>query len=95
MSGSDLTQEKDCSREDLYEAYCSEVENTAAWGGQLEIQALCLALCLHVRIHTADMDTIELSPENSGSLSTINICYLKHAFGLGEHYQSTTTIQQS
>jgi len=91
VAGSDLTEQKDLSPEALYEAYCHEIEDTAAWGGQLEIQALSLALRLHIRIHTAHMDTIETGSEYASDFSTINICYLKHAYGLGEHYQSTAS----
>lgn len=93
VTGSDLTEQKDCSPDDVYEAYCSEIEGTAAWGGQLEIQALSMALHVHVRIHTVGMDTIDIGSEYAGSLSSLDICYMKHAFGLGEHYQSTTVSE--
>lgn len=92
ISGNDLNVMNGDSSDDVFEAYCTEVEDSAAWGGQVEIQALSMALQVHVRIHTADMDIVETGSEYASDTSTLNICYLKHAFGLGEHYNSTTRI---
>ncbi|KFM27686.1 OTU domain-containing protein 6B [Auxenochlorella protothecoides] len=54
---------------EVFEAYCKEVESTAAWGGHLELQALSQALG-----------------------KPIKICYLHHAYGLGEHYNSLVRV---
>lgn len=74
---------------DRYEAYCNDVEKTAAWGGHLEIQALSMALKVHIKVHTVGISAIDIGEEYRGENTSLQICYLKHAFGLGEHYNST------
>jgi OTU domain-containing protein 6 len=90
LAESDLQADSD---KDPYEAYCSQVQGTAAWGGHLEIQALVLALKAHVRVHTADMEPVDIGEEYDGPC--IHICYLKHAYGLGEHYNSTRPVDMA
>lgn len=90
LAESDLQVESD---DDPYEAYCSQVQDTAAWGGHIEIQALALALKAHVRVHTADMTPVDIGEEFEGPC--IQICYLKHAYGLGEHYNSTRPVDMT
>ena len=73
-----------------FKAYCEEVENTAAWGGHVELQALSSALSLHVKVHSADSPCVEVGPEHG---DTVNVCYLRHACALGEHYNSCCCIE--
>ena len=49
-----------------YEAYCAEVESTAAWGGQVELQALAQALRTHIEVYAAGLPTVELGEEFKG-----------------------------
>ena len=77
---------------DPFEAYCQEVENTAAWGGHVEVQALSKALKLHIRIFRTGSSVVSVGELYAGDNTTLNICYLQHAFGLGEHYNSTRPI---
>ncbi|CAL5433183.1 unnamed protein product [Camellia sinensis] len=77
-----------------FEDYCREVESTAAWGGQLELGALthCLKQC--IKIFSGSFPDVEMGKEyksNSGAGSSnpgIMLSYHRHAFGLGEHYNS-------
>ncbi|KAA8549199.1 hypothetical protein F0562_000883 [Nyssa sinensis] len=77
-----------------FENYCREVESTAAWGGQLELGALTHCLKKHIMIFSGSFPDVEMGKEyksDSGSGSTnpsIMLSYHKHAFGLGEHYNS-------
>jgi OTU domain-containing protein 6 len=80
---------------DSFEAYCREIENTAAWGGHVEIQALSKALKIHIRIFRTGSSVISVGEQYAGENTTLNICYLQHAFGLGEHYNSTRPIAVS
>lgn len=77
---------------DPFEAYCQEVENTAAWGGHVEIQALSEALRVHIRIFRTGSTVLSVGEQYADDNTTLNICYLQHAFGLGEHYNSTRPI---
>lgn len=76
------------SGDDVFEAYCVEVESTAAWGGHVEIQALSRALKAHVQVFSVGMGVLEVGEEHKGQGPTLRVCYLRHAYGLGEHYNS-------
>lgn len=76
-----------------FENYCREVESTAAWGGQLELGALTHCLKKHIMIFSGSFPDVEMGKEyRSGSETLSNSCimlsYHRHAFGLGEHYNS-------
>lgn len=77
-----------------FENYCKEVESTAIWGGQLELGALTHCLKKHIMIFSGSFPDVEMGKEyksdngtGSSNLS-ITLSYHKHAFGLGEHYNS-------
>eukprot|EP00887_Chlorella_sp_A99_P006748 scaffold3.g6748.t1 len=75
--------------EDAFQAYCREVEATAAWGGQPELQALAQALRCHIVVYAAGMPAQELGQEFAAAgRPTLRLCYLRHAYGLGAHYNS-------
>ncbi|XP_058200193.1 OVARIAN TUMOR DOMAIN-containing deubiquitinating enzyme 5 [Rhododendron vialii] len=76
-----------------FENYCREVESTAAWGGQLELGALTHCLKKHIMIFSGSFPDVEMGKEyRSGPETLSNSCimlsYHRHAFGLGEHYNS-------
>ena len=72
---------------DPFEAYCAGVESSAAWGGHVEIEALSRALKLHIQVFRAGQDgVLEMGAEFGEP--TVQVCYLQHAYGLGEHYNS-------
>ena len=89
----DLTENVDGSgttdADTAFEMYCNEVENTAAWGGHVEIEALSRALKSHIQVFSAGMTAVDVGEEfkESGG-PTLQLCYLRHAYGLGEHYNS-------
>lgn len=74
--------------EDVFEAYCTELESTAAWGGQVELQALAGALQSHIVVYSVGLPVLEMGEEFKGTGRTLRLCYLRHAYGLGEHYES-------
>ncbi|CAL0308479.1 unnamed protein product [Lupinus luteus] len=77
-----------------FESYCKEVESTAVWGGQLELGALTHCLKKHIMIFSGSFPDVEMGKEyksgngTSSYNSSIMLSYHKHAFGLGEHYNS-------
>ncbi|GLI70062.1 hypothetical protein VaNZ11_014833 [Volvox africanus] len=76
--------------EEQLENYCMELEGTAVWGGQLELGALAQALKKQIKVYAADM-TVTLGDEHAGE-GVLQLCYLRHAFGLGQHYNSLVPL---
>lgn len=87
-------EEEDCDSNDSlmekFENYCREVESTAAWGGQLELGALTHCLRKHIMIYSGSIPDVEMGAEYKldGGKPSIMLSYHRHAFGLGEHYNS-------
>ncbi|KAJ0054949.1 hypothetical protein NL108_008658, partial [Boleophthalmus pectinirostris] len=54
-----------------FEKYCSDVEHTSAWGGQLELRALTHILQLPIEVVQADSTTIKIGEEYSGEPITL------------------------
>lgn len=76
---------------DEFEKYCSEVEHTAAWGGQLELRALTQVLHLPIEVIQANSSAIKIGEEFDSE--PITLVYMRHAFGLGEHYNSVERLK--
>lgn len=77
---------------DEFEKYCSDVEHTAAWGGQLELRALTHVLHLPIDVIQADSATINIGDEYNDE--HITLVYMHHAYGLGEHYNSVERLKE-
>ncbi|XP_078123246.1 deubiquitinase OTUD6B isoform X2 [Sander vitreus] len=77
---------------DEFEKYCSDAEHTAAWGGQLELRALTQVLQLPMAVIQADSPTIKIG-EEFDSEPIITLVYMRHAYGLGEHYNSVERLK--
>lgn len=89
-----IEDDSDESLAQKFENYCKEVESTAIWGGQLELGALTHCLKKHIMIFSGSFPDVEMGKEYKSdggtglSNSSIMLSYHKHAFGLGEHYNS-------
>jgi OTU domain-containing protein 6 len=77
------------SQDEAFEAYCERVENTAAWGGHLELEALSKALHVRIKVHGANMETIDVGSEFE---RVLDVCYLLHYTSLGNHYNSCSPL---
>eukprot|EP00850_Spirogloea_muscicola_P016337 SM000131S26767 [mRNA] locus=s131:316332:317751:- [translate_table: standard] len=76
---------------EMLENYCRSVEGTAAWGGQLELGALAHALHRRITVYTADGPEVEMGEDYGKGVAArppIRLSYHRHAYGLGEHYNS-------
>ena len=61
------------------------------WGGQLELQALSAALRRCIKVYSVGMPLIQFGEEFAGGGAApppLHLAYLKHYFGLGEHYNA-------
>ncbi|CAG7866273.1 unnamed protein product [Brassica rapa] len=87
------TESESESAEERFEKYCREVESTAAWGGQLELGALTHCLRKHIMVFSGSFPDVEMGKEyKSGNGSSLKLSYHRHAFGLGEHYNSVVVV---
>jgi len=75
------------SMKDL-EKYCDELRNTNNWGGQLEIIALCHVFTTPITVHSANQPDVVMGEEYSTKNKPFHLSYHKHAYALGEHYNS-------
>lgn len=82
--------EGDLDEEEAWAKYLKDVRDTAAWGGQLELQALAKALEKTITVLSAGMPAVVLGEEYEGE--GVTVCYLRHAYGLGEHYNSVAPL---
>ncbi|WRX07646.1 OTU domain - like 1 [Theobroma cacao] len=94
LSENTIDGDSDDSLVERFENYCKEVESTATWGGQLELGALTHCLRKHIMIFSGSFPDVEMGREyksdggSTSSNATIRLSYHRHAFGLGEHYNS-------
>ncbi|KAM8967376.1 deubiquitinase OTUD6B isoform 2-T2 [Pelodytes ibericus] len=78
------------SREE-FEKYCAEIASTPAWGGQLELRALSHVFQTPIEVIQAESPPIIIGGEYSSKL--ITLVYMRHAYGLGEHYNSVEELK--
>lgn len=78
---------------DEFQKYCSDVEDTAVWGGQLELRALTEILKLPIEIVQADAPLIKIGEEYDKP--PVVLVYMRHAYGLGEHYNSVEPLKEA
>lgn len=69
-----------------FEEYCKQLETTPAWGGQLEIQALCNVLRIPIEVVQSEGPSLVTGEQFDSS--PLVLTYYRHAYGLGEHYHS-------
>uniref|UniRef100_A0A8C4M1M5 ubiquitinyl hydrolase 1 n=1 Tax=Equus asinus TaxID=9793 RepID=A0A8C4M1M5_EQUAS len=88
--------------------YCDDIVNTTAWGGQLEvvvkielIHVKCLQCLVTLRALSHILQTpIEIIQADSPPIvvgeeypkNPLILVYMRHAYGLGEHYNSVTQL---
>lgn len=85
-----------------FEKYCQEIESTAAWGGQLELGALTHCLKKHIVVYSGSFPDVEMGQEyksgaggSSAGDASIRLSFHRHAYGLGEHYNSVIRTESS
>ncbi|XP_033758487.1 deubiquitinase OTUD6B-like [Pecten maximus] len=83
----------DMFTEDDFEKYCHDTAHTTAWGGQLEVRALSQTLKQPIRVVQSEGPPVVVGEEfGNDDQPCIVLCYLRHAFGLGEHYNSVEDL---
>ncbi|KAJ2156727.1 OTU protein [Coemansia sp. RSA 552] len=74
--------------EEDFARHCDTVENTAEWGGHQELTALAHALRLPVNVYQSAMPVLRIGNDEYATEAPVNLSYHRHAYGLGEHYNS-------
>ena len=77
----------DMMSEEQIEKYCHDIESTAVWGGNLELQSLTQALDRRINVVQSDGPMLTFG-EQFAEKSKLMLSYHRHAFSLGEHYNS-------
>lgn len=68
------------------DTYCDTLENTAMWGGEIEIQALSEVFSTPIKVYFASQPVMTVNEEAAGEL--LFLAYYTKIFGLGAHYNS-------
>lgn len=72
-----------------FEEYCNVIEKTNSWGGHLELQALSHTLDAVIEVLQADAPVITFgNEEKHDKKKRLLLSYHRHAYSLGEHYNS-------
>lgn len=66
--------------------YCEKMKNTSEWGGDLEILALAHEFNCPISVMMSGSAVHRVNV--NGVLPELKLVYYKHAYGLGEHYNS-------
>jgi len=69
-----------------FENYCKEIEGSAAWGGQIEVEVLSKVLEHPIRVIQARGAALVFGKEFDKPI--LNLTYHRHKMLLGEHYNS-------
>jgi len=94
----------DMLNEAQFDKYCNDMQQTPAWGGQVELRALSQALKVPIEVVQADGPSMVVGEEFLENLSNgdsgdnlekpltgenkLILTYHRHAYGLGEHYNA-------
>ncbi|KAJ2800512.1 OTU protein [Coemansia guatemalensis] len=81
-------EDGDLFSESDFEKHCCDIESTATWGGQQEITALSHSLQLPVHVYQSNMPVLRIGEDKYTANDPIRLSYHRHAYGLGEHYNS-------
>lgn len=75
-----------------FDRYCSDIADTATWGGQLEIRALSCVYRVPVEVFQADAPRLVIGERgeegDTDQLIRLSLSYHLKEYQLGEHYNS-------
>ena len=80
--------------QDGFHSYCEKLKREPVWGGQLELQALSQQLKQEIHVFQVNSPLICIGEEFKSD-SPLRVSYHRHAYGLGEHYNSIIPLMTS
>lgn len=83
----------DLLNDEQFEQYCQDIAKTHAWGGYIELKALSSLLRVPIEVIQAEGSSTLLGQEEFGGAPLV-ICYHRHIYQLGAHYNSTVPLGQ-
>lgn len=86
------TESGDLFTQSDFDKYCCDLEKTTTWGGHLEIKALSHVLNQPIIVMQSNGPVITVGEGCHGD--PVTVVYHRHAFGLGEHYNSVELLQE-
>lgn len=75
------------------EAYAHRLEETAEWGGELEIRALCHAYQRPIRVFAAEQPVYTMGESDYPEEAALLLSYHRQFYALGEHYNSVVPVK--
>ncbi|XP_016959183.2 deubiquitinase OTUD6B [Drosophila biarmipes] len=81
----------DLLNDQQFEKYCHDIAKTHAWGGHIELKAISSLLRVPIEVIQAEGAPTLLGQEEFGG-SPLVICYHRHIYQLGAHYNSTVPV---
>lgn len=72
---------------DTFARYCDDVERTAAWGGDMELNALAAAMQRHIQVHCVGMPPVDFGASFKGMLPASSLLDLQNLGQPDLHFQ--------
>ncbi|RIA99662.1 hypothetical protein C1645_746834 [Glomus cerebriforme] len=82
------TQDGEMCSTEQFNKYCDDLENTAVWGGELEILAISKSFRIPVHIVQMNSSLLKVPEDEFQNTEPIIISFHKYMYGLGSHYNS-------
>ncbi|KAG9294805.1 hypothetical protein G9A89_008497 [Geosiphon pyriformis] len=82
------TESGDLYTMEQFQRYCYNLENTADWGGQLELRAASKFYEIPIYIVQMGLPLLKISEDEFTNKKPITLSYHRYMYGLGEHYNS-------
>lgn len=71
-----------------FQQYCDSMADEAVWGGQIELSALTHVLQRPIRVFSVGMPPVLMGNEYQELGPPLQVSFQRHAYELGEHYNS-------
>eukprot|EP00931_Biecheleriopsis_adriatica_P050054 TRINITY_DN28972_c0_g1_i1.p1 TRINITY_DN28972_c0_g1~~TRINITY_DN28972_c0_g1_i1.p1 ORF type:complete len:342 (+),score=102.87 TRINITY_DN28972_c0_g1_i1:144-1028(+) len=79
-----------------FEGYCSRVESSVDWGGELELRALADRLKVRIEVFRAEAsEPLVLGETASSKQEPLRVSFHRHYYALGEHYNSVVPLEST
>ncbi|CAG8551460.1 3010_t:CDS:2, partial [Acaulospora colombiana] len=85
------TQDGELCSLEQFNKYCDDIENTAVWGGEIELRAISKVYKVPVHIVQMDSPLLKMSDDEFPGKEPMTISFHRYMYGLGAHYNSLRT----
>ncbi|CAM9228093.1 unnamed protein product [Chrysoparadoxa australica] len=81
---------------DGFDKYCRDVEETAEWGGQLELRAISESLEVAVEVYSASAPCLSMGEAyHQDDVAPLRLTFHERYYSLGAHYNSVSSVSIS